>query len=155
MSGLWDQSGIPHKNWVCVDVEDLNSATGTCEMCGREEIRFVHYMEHPEYHQHLCVGCVCAEKMSDDYVNPRLREQKLKNKISRRSRWLTRKWRISRQGNPFLNIDGKNITVFQYNNGYKKGKWGYKIDYSFVPKAYNTESEAKIAAFEEFSGHEK
>lgn len=155
MSGLRDQPGIPHKNWVCIDVEDLDSATGVCEMCGREQIRFVHCMEHPEYHQCLGVGCVCAEKMSDDYTNPRLLEQKLKNKTSRKSRWLTRKWRISRKGNPFLNVDGKNITVFQYKNGCKKGEWGYMIDNSFGPKAYNTESEAKIAAYDKFFGHEE
>ena len=41
------------------------------EMCGNERIRFVHLMQHPDYPHELRVGCVCAEKMSDDYVNPR------------------------------------------------------------------------------------
>ena len=53
-------------------------------MCGRERIRFVHIMRHPDYPDELRVGCVCAEKMSDDYVNPRRAEDTLKKRAVRR-----------------------------------------------------------------------
>ena len=68
-------------------MDDLEEAVETCEMCGQENIRYVHYMNHPDYPDELKVGCVCAENMENDYVNPRKREQKLKNKASRKKRW--------------------------------------------------------------------
>ena len=77
MSGnRWDQPGVPHKGWHCVDVVDLRADGesadetdyATCQMCGNEKIRYVHIMEHPDLDENFEVGCVCAEKMSDDYV---------------------------------------------------------------------------------------
>ena len=56
MSGnRWDQPGVPHKGWHCVDVVDLRADGesadetdyATCQMCGNEKIRYVHIMEHP------------------------------------------------------------------------------------------------------------
>ncbi len=76
MSGSrWDQPGVPHKGWHCLDVVDLRADGGpadetdyaTCQMCGNEKIRYVHIMEHPDLDENFEVGCVCAEKMSDDY----------------------------------------------------------------------------------------
>jgi hypothetical protein len=109
MSGLWHPSGIPQRGWRCVDVVDVRADAGpedetsyaTCQMCGKEKIRFVHTMEHDE-HEPLEVGCICAEKMSEDHINPRRREQKLRNRAARRSKWLTRRWRVSTKGNPYL-----------------------------------------------------
>lgn len=48
----WDQPGVPHKGWHCVDVVDLRADGGpadeidyaTCQMCGNEKIRYVHVM---------------------------------------------------------------------------------------------------------------
>lgn len=57
MSGnRWDQPGVPHKGWHCVDVVDLRADGesadetdyATCQMCGNEKIRYVHIMEHPD-----------------------------------------------------------------------------------------------------------
>ena len=101
--GRWDQSGVPHKGWDCVDVVDLRADGGpadetdyaTCQMCGNEKIRYVHVMAHPDLAENLEVGCVCAEKMSNDYEGPRRREAKLRNRAVRRTRWLQRKWRVS------------------------------------------------------------
>ena len=45
----WSEKGIPHKGWVCVYVEDLEEPEFVCEMCGQEEIRYVHYMKHEEF----------------------------------------------------------------------------------------------------------
>ena len=82
MSGnRWDQSGVPHKGWHCVDVVDLRADGesadetdyATCQMCGNEKIRYVHIMEHPDLDENFEVGCVCAEKMSDDYDGPKRR----------------------------------------------------------------------------------
>lgn len=57
MSGnRWDQPGVPHKGWHCVDVVDLRADVesadetdyATCQMCGNEKVRYVHVMEHPD-----------------------------------------------------------------------------------------------------------
>ena len=82
MSGnRWEQPGVPHKGWHCVDVVDLRADGesadetnyATCQMCGNEKIRYVHVMEHPDLDENFDVGCVCAEKMSGDYEGPKRR----------------------------------------------------------------------------------
>lgn len=155
MSGnRWDQPGVPHKGWHCVDVVNLradgepadDTDYATCQMCGNEKIRYVHIMEHPDVEEALDVGCVCAEKMSDDYDGPKRREARLRNRASRRTRWLHRKWRVSAKGNSFLNVDGRNLVVYPT----KTGRWGYKIGDRFGPKTYPTVREAKLALFDDF-----
>lgn len=93
-AGRWDQLGVPHKGWHCVDVVDLRADGesadetdyATCQMCGNEQIRYVHVMAHPDLEDHFEVGCVCAEKMSDDYEGPKRRETRLRNRAVRRTR---------------------------------------------------------------------
>ena len=151
----WDQKNIPHKGWSCQGVEDLGEEVfegeeieyESCEMCGQEKIRFVHIMEHNKYPDILRVGCICAEKMSNDYLYPKQRERKLKNRASRRKKWLTRKWRTSDKGNDYLNIKEHNIGV--YKNKY--GKWGWWIDKEFSKQSYKNKNKAKLALFDYFS----
>ena len=155
MSGnKWDQAGLPHKGWNCIDVVDLRADGetaektdySTCQMCGNERIRFVHVMEHPNLGQNFDVGCVCAEKMSGDYEGPKRREATLRNRAARRTKWLQRKWRVSAKGNSFLNVDGYNLGV--HMNKFKR--WGYRINTQFGVKTYGTEDEAKLALFDDF-----
>jgi len=156
MSGLWDKPGIPHKGWACIDVYDIRADGSSpdetdyesCEMCNNERIRYVHVMEHPDYPSPIQVGCVCAEKMSDDYINPRELERKLKSRATRRAKWLTRQWRISGNGNDFLNIDGYNLVVFP--DIYKPGFWKYGIDGNFNSRRYRTKNEAKLSLFDQY-----
>jgi hypothetical protein len=154
MSNRWDQPGVPHKGWRCVGVYDVRedgstpdeAAYATCEMCGREKIRFVHTMEHDQ-HQPLDVGCVCAGKMSDDYAGAEHREAAMKNRAARRSKWLTRKWRHSAKGNAFLNVEGFNIVIFPSKR--RPGTWGYKVGAEFGREGYPSETQAKLAAFDD------
>ena len=63
----WKSKGVPHKNWFIVDQLDMgHGSTITCEMCGTQEVRYVHIMDHNNY-KRLAVGCVCAENMSISY----------------------------------------------------------------------------------------
>ena len=103
-------------------------------------------MEHPDGAEALDVGCVCAEKMSDDYDGPKRREARLRNRASRRTRWLHRKWRVSAKGNSFLNVDGRNLVVYPT----KTRRWCYKIGDRFGAKTYPTAREAKLALFDDF-----
>lgn len=77
MSGRWTLPGVPHKGWHLVNSVDLKPADSKdeyehekCEMCRTEGLRYVHYMEHPEYDGVLSVGSTCAEKMAEEYVDP-------------------------------------------------------------------------------------
>jgi hypothetical protein len=155
MGGRWDQSGIPHKGWMCVEMEDLEEPTHTCEMCGQEEIRYVHYMMHPQFANVLAVGCICACNMENDYWGPRKRERQWRNRASRKARWLTREWRISHQGNPYLKADGLHVVVFRHKKTLPTFPFGFCVSRRedvkrFSRKRYRTVEEAKLAAFDVF-----
>ena len=146
----WDQSGIPHKGWHCSDCHDTGGEEGdgyeTCQMCGNERIRYVHIMEHQEYPNELRVGCICAGKMSDDYVGPKKREQVLRNKASKRSNLFKRKWKISFMGNEYLKISNRRIVIMK--NLYSPG-WEYAIGVQWSKGNFSTSDEAKRAAFDQ------
>ena len=153
---LWDQPGVPHRGWRCVDVEDLGAdgpayEPGTCQMCGKKRLRYMHTMEH-ENHGDLEVGRICAEKMATDY-DAAAAEKTLKTKAGVRSRWLSRRWHTSRKGNPFLRIDGLVIGVSRSFGG----RWKYWITeqdseamYTGSGRSYGTPDEAKLALFEAY-----
>src|SRR5437868_6246740 len=79
MSNYWNIEGMPHKGWVLKDVFDVRedgqavdeTEYETCMMCNNERIRYVHVVTHPDVAEEFKVGCVCAEKMTNDYVNPK------------------------------------------------------------------------------------
>ena len=148
-SGKWKQPGVPHKGWTCVNVEDLEEPSATCGMCERTEIRYAHYMEHPDYPDTLVCGCVCAGHMEEDYAGAQRRETVLRNSATRRKRWLSREWRTSAKGNDFLNTGGYNIVVFG-----KGPKWSYFVKNRQTQVAFNprrpfaSSNEAKLAAFD-------
>jgi hypothetical protein len=96
MSNKWNLPNIPHKGWVLENVidirEDGKSAAETdykiCMMCNNERIRYVHILSHHAVEEKYEVGCVCAEKLTNDYVNPKRLEKLLKLKTSRRTNFL-------------------------------------------------------------------
>lgn len=89
-------------------------------MCESVDVRYVHYMQHPNYPETLAVGCVCAEHMEDDYVRPKQREAGLRLVARRRKSWAGKKWRISQLGNHFINIEGFNLFPFCTKLRYRK-----------------------------------
>ena len=148
--GKWSQAGVPHRGWTCVDVEDLEELAQFCEMCESAEIRYVHLMKHPDYPETLGVGCVCAERMEEDYVNPRLREKKIRSRAHRRNTWPKRQWKVSSKGNSYLNTEGFNLVVFPVS-GPGGGYWGLRIKHKETGRSqvgrqrYVTEDAAKWA----------
>jgi hypothetical protein len=150
MHGKWSQAGVPQKGWSCVGVEDLGAPDAVCEMCETQQIRYVHSMQHPDYPTGLEVGCVCAEKMEDDYLRPRIREKALRSAASRKKRWLSRTWKVSARGSSYINTDGFNVAVYSVG----KGLWGGRIEERATGRSvasrrrYATEDAAKLAAFD-------
>ncbi len=157
--GEWNREGIPHKGWECVDVYDLAEDADPgddiryeqCEMCGNEKIRYVHVMRHPEYPGELQVGCVCAEKMSGDYVNPRKCETALRNKAARRRNFNKAVWRYNPSKNTYSKkYKGEYITIMQS----RYGNWGVffasRRVWDFDGQKMHTMEGAERVAFEIF-----
>ena len=141
---------MPRKGWTCTGIEDLGELDAVCEMCESQEIRYAHYMEHPNYSDELRVGCVCARRMEQDYEAPQRRERTIKNASKRRRNWLKRNWRTSKKGNLYLNTDGFNVVVFGGGNA-----WGFKVtgqetSGTFTAyRQYTRLDKAKLAAFDQ------
>lgn len=143
MSGLWAVAGVPHAGWTCIGVQDLGEPLAVCDMCGKEEIRYVHRMEHEDYPRTLAVGCVCAGHMERDMTAPRARERRMKNVAARRRRWLSRRWSVSAKGNLYLEISGTVVVCFREKSGYR-----LKIGSKFGRLTYPDDRQARLGAFD-------
>lgn len=148
--GKWSQKGVPHKGWSCTDVEDRGEPDMVCEMCESQSIRYVHYMEHPNYPQVLGVGCVCAGHLEEDLVRAAHRDSQMKSRSSKRSRWLwSRKWKVSKKGNDWIEDEGYRITIFPQGDG-----WAASVVNDATNKKYfttrpaSTANQAKLGAFD-------
>ncbi|WP_044876543.1 hypothetical protein [Paenibacillus sp. IHBB 10380] len=138
--------GIPHRGWKSIEMIDLGEGLEgldaderkdyyeTCQMCSQEGIRFVHVMEHPNFSDQLRVGYKCAERMEEDYINPKKRESELRNKYNRRHNFLKKEWSRNSKGNYCLKYRGYYITIMpsKYKTDeygvifQKKAIWDYK-----------------------------
>ncbi|MDX2150308.1 MAG: hypothetical protein SFV54_06220 [Bryobacteraceae bacterium] len=49
--GKWGDPAVPHKGWTRVDFEDLEALSGVRRICQSQEIRYVHYLQHPKHTQ--------------------------------------------------------------------------------------------------------
>ncbi len=158
---LWDVKGVPHRGWECESVIDVGEWAGTgdeieyeqCEMCGNERIRYVHIMKHRNYPKKLGVGCVCAEKMSGDYVNPRKEENAIKNRALRRCNFLQMPWKYNPHKETYSKkYKGRYITIVHRN-----GKWGIYFDKYRVWKIQEQKIEdfrvAEVLAFELYEAY--
>lgn len=140
----WNQKNIPHKGWINTAMDDLGPGNyTTCEMCGNERVRYVHVMRHAEYSGELMVGCLCAAKMENDYVGAKARDKGIRARSARRSNWLKRKWRVSKNGNDFLNYNGLNIGVFGRGQ-----RWKFWVNREVFQSVYPTKEAAKMALFD-------
>lgn len=122
----WNKADIPHKGWEYIGMEDLGEDVypgdpipyEQCEMCGKEKIRYVHLLKHPDYDGEIRVGCDCASKMICDYVTPQERERNLKNRVNRRKNFMKQEWyRKPETGNYTLRYKGDYITIMKSKFG--------------------------------------
>jgi hypothetical protein len=153
MRNYWNTPGVPHKGWHMVDVIDVR-ADGqpvhetdyeSCTMCGNERIRYVHILEHPDFEGQMRTGIVCAEKMTNDYITHHQLERELRNRASRRLNWIKKDWRVSRNGNRTLIVDGNRITIFR---DFHSGKYKLYVKNIIGKKLFASLEEAKKAAFD-------
>lgn len=147
--GKWSVAGVPHKGWVCVDIEDLRAPSLQCEMCESQQIRFIHHMEHPNYPDVLQVGCDCAGHMEGNLAASRARETCMQNRAAKRKRWTSRTWKTSAKGNPYISADGYRVTVYPWGGGWRSSvvKVG-STDVQRSRRTFKTIDAAKLAAFD-------
>ena len=138
MTNYWNKKTIPHKGWINQGHEDLEEATHVCDMCGKEEIRYVHEMYHPEVDRYFRVGQICASKMTNDYNTPKQQLKQMKSKTN----WMSRNWKkdsqYDYQSKSFNSVFGRvEIGIFKVNNSYKchDGDTIYAATFDTVEKA--------------------
>lgn len=152
MSNHWKHQGIPHKGWQLQDVIDVRedgqteweTNYETCMMCGNEKIRYVHIVYHREINEEYRVGCVCAEKMTNDYMNPKLREKELRKRTNRRINWTKKIWKVNKNGNFYLKYEEHLLRIYRDK---KTQKYKAKIGETFGTKSFDTLDRAKVAIF--------
>ena len=121
----WTEKGVPHKDWICLEVYDLEEASHTCEMCSKEEIRYVHVMQHKDTGATKEVGCVCAAAMALESVGEaKEREQTYKNMFKRRETFMKR-WGVDQFGKARVQTKDKEYyTLYpQFKGGVKVKAW--------------------------------
>ncbi|MHB9140402.1 MAG: hypothetical protein ACYC25_00815 [Paludibacter sp.] len=152
MPNYWKTQGIPHKGWRLINVIDIredgqsewDTNYESCMMCGNEKIRYVHIVSHDEVAEEFSVGCNCAARMTDDYVNPERREAELRNRANRRINWSKKQWKYSKSDNLFLNYENHFLLVFKDKYS---AKFKIRIDERVSKKTYDDIDLAKIAVF--------
>ena len=124
----------PLENWYCAGVidyvEDSEGYT-TCELCGCEQVRFVHQMVHDDYFEEVNVGCICAGTMEGDVLAAKDREREMKNRAARRRNFPNKKWKTARSGSKYLMHKGKRVFINERNGVYNcycdgESVWKYK-----------------------------
>lgn len=142
---LWKRADVPHDGWVCIDVIDLGAPVGVCRMCGRQIIRYVHVMFHPNYPRRIGAGCVCAGRMEGDVDAARERENAVKNRLARRETFLKTPLKRSRNGNEYMKYKGEIVTLLK--DKYREGRYKTAFRNSFSASC-PTREEALSEAFD-------
>lgn len=147
--GKWSQAGVPHKGWECVEIEDLGEPSQICDMCESQTIRYAHHMTHPRFEGELVVGCVCAGNMEGNLAAAEARDKKMRSRVGKRKRWLTRRWNVSKKGNDWITADGFRIAIYPRSRA-----WGALVASQtgtyeqHIRRRFSTPEQAKLAAFD-------
>jgi hypothetical protein len=148
--GKWSQAGVPHRGWSCIDTEDLGSPDLVCEMCERQDVRYVHYMQHPDYPSVLQCGCICAGHMEENLTGAQRRDETMRSASRRRRAWPDRKsWKLSQKGNFYIKAEGYQVTVFQKGSAWSAVNSQPSTGFErFARRSYPTVRSAQLAAFD-------
>lgn len=147
--GKWSVAGVPHRGWTCIETEDFGEPSTICEMCESMEIRYGHYMTHPDYPRNLVCGEICAGHMEGDLSAAKGRDKTMKDRARRRTSFPKLSgWKMNQKGNYILKKDGARITVFS-----KGTVWRSVVSHPFDRDVFSsidskTPDEAKLIAFD-------
>jgi hypothetical protein len=140
-------------DWTCREVLDAKAVApdgvAKCEFCGTK-IRWIHVLEHDDYHRSVETGCCCASRLCFDY-DAEAAEREIKNRVSRLMRFVDpRRWTRSR-ANPeniwrWVRLSKRRkerVTVYL-----KNGEYGIYLSGASHFDRYGSQAEAKNMAFE-------
>jgi hypothetical protein len=151
-TGLWLDPQFPTTGWRFVEMEEGVEADRLCGACRNARERYVHRLKHVPTGLTIVVGRPCAERLEDDPYGPGKRERTFRDDLRIIKGWDTRKWRISQQGNPYINSRGYNVTIWPKGPGFgitlnTQNKFG-KDDLRHGKKLFGTIEDAKRGALE-------
>jgi hypothetical protein len=115
--GNWVARGFPKTGWHCGTMKDGGREGHICEMCGVAEVRWLHMMAHEERPGFLAVGLDCAQDLGSDFERARRRGIAFSFECRVRAAWRKPKWRLSLDGNHFMNARGYNFSTFEFGDG--------------------------------------
>ena len=108
----------PEPDWQhlsCTDLRQEDEFPGTCDLCNRSGIRFLHLIEDQNSGETMAVGCCCGEKLVTEFDGKRI-ERKLLSLRKKREEFPYRKsWKLSRKGNPRLVTKDYSVTIYPDN----------------------------------------
>lgn len=148
----------PTMDWTGTRVLDAKAGDpagwAECGVCGRK-IRWVHMLEHCDYHRPIAVGCCCARRLCNGY-DAAGAEREFRSRVSRREKFLDRaKWKTSKRNPNNLwrcvrTPGGNNATVTAFLN--EAGEYMVFLAASETDKwcdsiGYETQAEAMARAF--------
>ena len=140
---IWNKKNLPHKGWMNIGVEDLEVPSHKCEMCGKEDIRYVHAVKHPLVEDVFLVGCKCAEELSNDYTTPKAQLKLAKKK----TRWIENSWESEENFDyEFKKINRKTTQVGVYKVG---SQYEYHVNLIPSNERYDTITQAKAKLYDE------
>lgn len=146
-NGYWGDPNVPQTGWVLDQVIDLGSPDDVCEMCQVQEIRYIHFMDHPKYPLRLHVGCICAGNMSGNPNHHLSIESLLRKKAGQKKKWSSlAAWKISRQGNWY--IKKGDVLIVRYQSRYEH--WSFSINGNRSDQWFDTLQEVEDATFEAY-----
>jgi hypothetical protein len=128
MSYIWNKPGFPHKDWQCKNVTELDRAEHTCEMCEREEIRFVHHLIHPEGHA-VAVGCVCAGKLTGDLPLMKKMNNEAKKLAKQKQDWFKKDWKEMYFGRDIYRKASSTFHASYINIDTKTWRYAWRVDH--------------------------
>ena len=128
MRNIWNIPGLPHTGWHCLSVTELEAPDHTCEMCRKEDIRFVHNLSHPQG-IFLQVGCVCSGKLTGDLTLMVKMNADAKKLANQKKTWFNKDWQTI--GPIYIE---KSTKTFEAYIGKKSNKtWRYSYNVKHVP----------------------
>jgi hypothetical protein len=154
-SGKWRDNHTPKRGWTCQGAEDLGAGnTQRCQMCEREEVRYIHHMRHGDQNAiTLQVGCICSGYMEGRFdgdvvlavQRAKNRNSKLVNRANRREKFAgLNAWEVNGQDESINTRDGNHIVIRRH----QPNQFGSWINDHWLQQFFPSIQAAKLAAFD-------
>lgn len=144
----WNHSGLPHTGWNWLSVTDNVSATFICQMCGKESVRYIHNIEHPDAGT-LCVGCVCAANLCQ--TDAKEHERRFKRAQRRRATFIQQfRWTENRGGDLWCRRSGFDFRIYPLSVQVFRARLDRGVKRYWLTGVYPSRDEAAAALYDRY-----